>query len=249
MKFRSLKANEIEVFPKMVKENGCMVLLYKDARCDMNILDETAGPLNWKREHTVVNNNLFCTVSIYDKEKKEWIGKQDVGVESFTEKVKGQASDSFKRACFNWGIGRELYTVPFIWIKLNKGETCNTKQNGKTKWNLDRSLSFKVNKITTIDGRITELEIADQNGTRRFKWNLESGNKSSNTISSQGQENSRETKIKRIYALAKRLADFDKKTMDEKIEEQYKKSEVKFLKTNELDEVLNKWEEFENKKK
>lgn len=101
MKFRNLKPNEIEVFPKMVKKNGCMVLLYKDARCDQNILDETVGPMDWQRHHK--RDNANCVVSVWDEDKKQWIEKEDTGVESFTEKAKGLASDSFKRACFNWG--------------------------------------------------------------------------------------------------------------------------------------------------
>lgn len=166
MKFRYLKANEVDVFPKVVKDTSCMVLLYKDARCDMNILDEEIGPLEWKREHGVVNNNLFCTVSIYNKDIKEWISKQDVGVESFTEKEKGQASDSFKRACFNWGIGRELYTVPNIWINLNQSETY--KQGDKAK--LKGSVKFSLSHIKTVEERIVEIEIVDQNNKSRFKW-------------------------------------------------------------------------------
>jgi hypothetical protein len=88
-----------------------MVLLYKNSRCDMNILDETVGAMNWQRNHEVINGNLFCNVGIRE-ENGGWVWKQDVGVESNTEKEKGEASDSFKRACFCWGIGRELYTAP-----------------------------------------------------------------------------------------------------------------------------------------
>jgi hypothetical protein len=101
------------------------LLLYKDARVDQNILDETFGNLNWQRSHQLIGDRLYCTVSVWDEEKKQWISKQDVGTESYTEKEKGQASDSFKRACFNLGIGRELYTAPFIWIPSSK---CEIKQ-------------------------------------------------------------------------------------------------------------------------
>lgn len=114
--FRLLKPEEIECRVNTINKNGLSLLLYKDARCDMNILDETIGPMRWTRRHDLINGNLFCTVGIRDG---EWVYKQDVGTESYTEKEKGQASDSFKRACVNWGIGRELYTAPFIWIKPN----------------------------------------------------------------------------------------------------------------------------------
>ena len=101
LSFRKLKETEIDVRVATVTAKGVSLLLYKDARCDMNILDETVGPYNWKRSHT--RDNANCIVSIYDSEKKEWVSKEDTGTESFTEKEKGLASDSFKRACFNWG--------------------------------------------------------------------------------------------------------------------------------------------------
>lgn len=104
MKFRELKANEIDVRVQSVTEKGCILLLYKNARIDMELLDETVGPMNWTREHQIIGDRLYCTVSIWDKEKQQWISKQDVGTESNTEKEKGQASDSFKRACVNLGM-------------------------------------------------------------------------------------------------------------------------------------------------
>lgn len=127
--FRLLKADEIECRVAQVKQNGVVLLLYKDARCDMNILDETVTPLGWKREHSRDNKN--CTVSIWSDAIKQWISKEDTGAESFTEKEKGLASDSFKRACFNWGIGRELYTAPFIWIDNNNANIVETKKKDK----------------------------------------------------------------------------------------------------------------------
>lgn len=132
--FRPLMADEIDCRISTIKSDdkgnpkGISLLLYKDARCDQNILDETVTPMNWKREHTRDNRN--CIVSIWDEAKKQWISKEDTGTESNTEKEKGLASDSFKRACFNWGIGRELYSAPFIWIPADK---CEIKKgfNGK----------------------------------------------------------------------------------------------------------------------
>lgn len=111
-KFRNLKADEIDVRINQIASNYCTMLLYKDARCDMNILDETVGAMNWCRGHS--RDNANCEVSIWDDEKKQWITKEDTGTESFSEAEKGLASDSFKRACVNWGIGRELYSSPNI---------------------------------------------------------------------------------------------------------------------------------------
>lgn len=150
-KFRYLRANEIDVRIGTISGKGCSLLLYKDARCDMNILDETVGPENWQRMHS--RDNANCTVSIYDDKKQLWVSKEDVGVKSCFESEKGLASDSFKRACTNWGIGRELYTRPFIWIPADKFELKNT--NGK----LTTEDEFKVKSIEVTDGVITKLVI------------------------------------------------------------------------------------------
>ena len=116
--FRLLKADEIEARISQVTDKGVVLLLYKDARCDMNILDETVGPLNWTRAHS--RDNANCIVGIWDDTKKAWITKEDTGTESKSEAEKGLASDSFKRACFNWGIGRELYSAPFCFFPANE---------------------------------------------------------------------------------------------------------------------------------
>ncbi len=161
-KFRDLKADEIDVRVAQCTANGVSLLLYKDARVDQDILDETVTPMNWQRKHT--RDNANCIVSIWDEDKKQWIEKEDTGTESNTEKEKGLASDSFKRACFNWGIGRELYTAPFIWIKA---EDCNVKQDDKTgkyKCN-DR---FIVEKITIQDKKIVQLSICNLNNKKRI---------------------------------------------------------------------------------
>ena len=152
--FRDLRADEIECRVAQVAKDGkwLTLLLYKDARCDMNILDETVGPFNWKRSHS--RDNANCTVSIWDDEKGEWVPKEDTGTESNTEAAKGLASDSFKRACFNWGIGRELYTAPRIFVK----EADGTKS--------DR---YSVEGIETEDGMIKRLAIRnDKTGRRVF---------------------------------------------------------------------------------
>ena len=140
LQFRKLRENEIEARVQSVKATGLVLLLYKDARCDMKLLDETVGPMNWQKEYLRDNSN--CRVSIWDIEKKQWVSKEDTGTESNTEKEKGKASDSFKRACFNWGIGRELYSAPFIWIPAEK---CNIKQSGNKYICNDK---FRVEKIT-----------------------------------------------------------------------------------------------------
>ncbi len=165
-KFRDLRADEIECRVQSVKQNGLVLLLYKDARVDMNILDETVGSANWQREHYECKGNLFCRVGIdvslfNDGLEERWVYKSDCGVESNTEAQKGEASDSFKRACFNWGIGRELYTAPFTWIPADK---CNIN-NGKC---YDK---FVVEKIQIENKQITGLAIYNvTKSCRAFVW-------------------------------------------------------------------------------
>jgi hypothetical protein len=152
--FRDLRADEIECRVAQANEYGVSLLLYKDARCDQNILDETVGEFGWMRSHT--RDNANCIVSIWDHEKKQWVSKEDTGTESNTEKEKGLASDSFKRACFNWGIGRELYTAPTIKIKAQDCAKLKPKQNGNG-WNCYDN--FVVQKIIIEKKRIVALAI------------------------------------------------------------------------------------------
>lgn len=161
--FRLLNADEIDVRVSTINQKGATLLLYKDARCDMNILDETVGAFNWKREHT--RDNANCVVSLWDESKKEWVSKEDTGTESFTEKEKGLASDSFKRACFNWGIGRELYTAPFIYVPSEKINIF--EKNGKYS-TYDK---FTVEKIAYDDRRqIIGISIKNQKSERVFVY-------------------------------------------------------------------------------
>lgn len=166
---RTLRADEIECRvatvkgPSEKKSGGCSLLLYKDARCDMRILDEVFGPMNWMRTHEEIGGRLYCSIAVRDPETGNWVPKQDVGTESYTEKEKGQASDSFKRAGFNWGIGRELYTAPFIWVQLTNDEMFQKGQNWGVK------TSFRVDEIDYNDRHeIIRLVIKDKNGNTRF---------------------------------------------------------------------------------
>lgn len=187
MEIRLLKADEVEARVQSVKENGLILLLYKDARCDMRILDETFGIFGWQRKHELINGNLFCTVSIYDKEKQQWIDKQDVGTESYTEKEKGQASDSFKRACFNIGIGRELYTAPFIWIN-NNGDIEKSKCKS----------TFTVKEIGYNEQReINHLVIIDNKNSERFRMGSKvPANNPATANKGIGQSNANESSMK-----------------------------------------------------
>lgn len=168
LKFRPLTADDVEVRISTVKKNGVQLLLYKDARVDQNVLDESVGVENWQKKYEMIGGNLFCSVGILvDRGAgiKEWIWKQDVGVESYTEKEKGQASDAFKRACFCLGIGRELYTAPFIWISADKVEI---KDAGKDTYKCYER--FAVRSMTVSDGRITALSVINSKGIEVFSY-------------------------------------------------------------------------------
>lgn len=156
--FRLLRADEIECRISQCNQYGVGLLLYKDARCDQNILDETVGAKNWMRHHT--RDNANCIVAIWDEDKKQWIEKEDTGTESYTEAEKGLASDSFKRACFNWGIGRELYTAPNMFVRANQLKTLKQEEvKGKTKWTC--SDYFKVDAIEYVDRKLVYVRIVN----------------------------------------------------------------------------------------
>ena len=168
--FRPLTADEVECRVAQVgkKKDGSVYasfLIYKDARVDQKLLDEVVGPKNWKNDYSFINGSLYCTISIWDEDKREWISKQNVGTESNTEKEKGQASDAFKRAGFNWGIGRELYSSPKIFIDLKEGEYY--EQNGS----LRVKATFSVSDLhCDKDYQIDRLSISDGKGRVRFSY-------------------------------------------------------------------------------
>ena len=156
---RLLRHDEIECRVGTISDKGLSLLLYTDARAAMKILDETFGCMNWQRSHQMIGSSLYCTVSVWDHEKKQWISKSDVGTESYTEKEKGLASDSFKRACVSWGIGRELYTAPFIWVSANK---VNLQKKGDKLFTFDK---FKLSDISYNENReIMGMTLVNQNG-------------------------------------------------------------------------------------
>ena len=165
-----LEAKDVECRIQQITGNdakgyGAILLLYKDARVDMKILDSVYGAMNWQRKHTVINGQLFCSVLIWDESKKRWIEKQDVGTESATEAEKGRASDSFKRACFNVGIGRELYNAPFIYIKLDAGEVRKNSKGKPTTYTRFEVTEMEYNREKEC---FTKLIVCDEKGRQRY---------------------------------------------------------------------------------
>lgn len=188
IKFRNLYADEIECRINQINEKGLTLLLYKDARCDMNILDETVGVMNWQRKHT--RDNANCIVSIWDSEKKQWIEKEDTGTESNTEKEKGLASDSFKRASTNWGIGRCLYTAPFIYVSKADRDGAINYNSYKNKANKDAcNDKFIVEKILYDEkDNIIALSIINLNLKKRiYVWQQPKKSEKSNNGGENGK--------------------------------------------------------------
>lgn len=192
--FRTLRADEIDIRVGSVSQRGASLLLYKDARCDMAILDESVGPMNWQRHHS--RDNANCIVSIWDAEKAQWIEKEDTGTESNTEKEKGLASDSFKRACVNFGIGRELYTSPFIFVQ------CDTVPKQGRGYELANKYQFSGCRVTDIgydeNRSVNRLVICDQNGNKLYSYGVKDQPKQ------ESQDSDRKEKIDEILKIAKK---------------------------------------------
>lgn len=133
LEFPLLNANDIEVRVQNVKTgSGFSLLLYKTARTDAKYLDQVVGAFNWQDKYYLLNDTLYCSIGIYCEERSEWVWKDDCGSETQVEKEKGQSSDAYKRAGFRWGIGRELYSSPFIWVKETENDTPKTGYEVKT---------------------------------------------------------------------------------------------------------------------
>lgn len=155
IQFRPLKAEDVEVRVSQVGQKAVQLLLYKTSRTDMALLDETVGPENWQCDYKDIDGKLFCGIGCRFKDG-EWVWKWDTGTPSNMEAQKGEASDAFKRAGFKWGIGRELYTAPFIWVGADK---CNIREgrNGKKQCYDD----FRVTDMEVEDGQIVLLAICN----------------------------------------------------------------------------------------
>lgn len=166
---RPLDISDIDFRVQSINNGGyATILAYKDARVDMARLDAAVGPLNWQRKHELISGNLYCHVGLFNTDISQWVWKSDVGTESMTEATKGQSSDSFKRACFNWGIGRELYDYPMISVKLNDNEW--SKDGGRPKQTYNLKIRDWVWYSEFTDDRLSFLAAKDENGKVRFKW-------------------------------------------------------------------------------
>lgn len=238
MEFRLLTAEEIDCRIAQCNAYGVGLLLYKDARCDQNILDETVGPMNWQRHH--VRDNANCIVSIWDDEKKQWIEKEDTGTESFTEAEKGLASDSFKRACFNWGIGRELYTAPNMFVFKKDLKTLEESEwQGKKRYTCKDA--FKVTEIEYIDKKIVYVKVLNLK-TEKY---IEFGTPAKEQEKQKETEKSIISEVK-VKALLSRC---EKEGVDPlKITKLYKVSSIADLNEKKYANINEHWEEIKEMK-
>lgn len=169
MEIRTLRADEIEVKVKQVGEKGAVALLYKTARTDMAVLDEAFGQNNWTNDYKEIKGNLYCGIGIRMADTGEYVWRWDCGIESRADdegnEKKGEASDAFKRAGTRWGIGRELYTSPFIFLSVST-VAAGKDTKGRPRYALaDKFASFSVKKIGYDENRrISELVIEDEKG-------------------------------------------------------------------------------------
>lgn len=252
LEFRNLYADEIECRVATCTKGGCSVLLYKDARVDQRLLDEVVGPMNWQRHHSRENAN--CTVAIWDETKKQWIEKEDTGKESFTEAEKGLASDSFKRACFNWGIGRSLYTAPFIWIT---DATMEPKQNGPGYTTKDR---FEVSQIGYDENNNINHLIIRNSKSKKVVWSTgtkaepkaepkaetkpevkeEAREKTEEQMMATGKE-----KINQVQVKALKEACKNHNVQEDKILRLYKVKAIEDLTVNQLSNINRNWEKIQ----
>lgn len=220
---RLLRADEIECRVGTINERGLSLLLYKDARVDQKILDEAFSMYGWERTHQSIEGNLYCTVRIWDSEKAQWIEKQDVGTTSYTEKEKGQASDAFKRACVNVGIGRELYTAPFIWISSSKANIQKRDNRYTT------SERFQVREISYNGMReIAAITIVNDRGVVVYEYQeKKNSSKNQNTTNriTELQKKELENELKRTGVdIEKVLGRYELKKLDEMTPDIYERA-------------------------
>jgi hypothetical protein len=231
VEFRKLRADEIDCRISICNQYGIGLLLYKDARCDQNILDETVGAMNWQRHHS--RDNANCIVSIWDAEKKQWIEKEDTGTESFTEKEKGLASDSFKRACFNWGIGRELYTAPNMFVLKKDLKTLEQSGDNFKKWTCKDT--FIVTHIEYSGEKIVYVKVLNQKTNNEIEFGTPA-----NETQEQVKVEKQTVDAVKVQVLEKRCS--DEGVNPEKILKLYKVAQFSDLTEKQFRNIADNWE-------
>jgi len=163
-----LPSYALSLMPKKYfeKSNKQQLLVYKDARIDIQRLNEVVGIGYWRNKYRrdPFNNALYSIIEIWNPDINQWVQYEDVGIPSAYEKVKGEVSDSFKRAGTKLGIGVHLYDMPNITVD---GQVKNTSS-----WTIRYSL-FPNKKYAWV-------AVFDGFGKTRFLWKHRDFDKSKN---------------------------------------------------------------------
>ena len=225
LKFRDLTADEIELRVGATTEKGFTLLLYKTARVDANLLDETVGVFNWQKKFYQVKNTMLCSVGIKDPDTKEWVWKDDAGDESNTEAIKGEASDSFKRAGFAWGIGRKLYNSPFVWINKSDAE------NPKTSRYIVKSIKFDKVGVSelTITNEKTGVVVFSYPRNTKVAENGEKAPKKATDDPNQQKGSIRDVEKAVINAYVGKLADEKRKAFFDWLDKTFNTMSIEML--------------------
>lgn len=233
LNFPLLTADQIEVKVKQVSAKGAVLLLYKTARTDMELLDAVVGPMNWAVDYREIKGNLYCGIGITE-DGEHWVWKWDCGIESRADgdgnEKKGEASDAFKRAGFKWGVGRELYTSPFTFAKVK------TIQNGN-RWEMeDKFARFKVAEIAYEGRSVSRLVITDNHGAVVFSF----GKGAMPVGSAEAAQEAGKKKLEELNAKAAEAAKTPRRAPTKPTQEQ-----IDYIKANATDEMyLNAMQAF-----
>ena len=242
LKFRDLTEDEIELRVGSTNDSGFQLLLYKNARIDMQLLDEVVGVGNWQREHYILGNDIYCKVGIYNQELKQWVWKADAGSSGTIEEEKSKASDSFKRACVCFGLGRCLYSAPFVWIVSKDKDGVMTGETKKERYIVDE-IGYTDHKITklVIKNEKTKKVVFSMGSNQKVAQTSEKpqANANSNLNTSKGSISSKHKAL--IQAKLLTLSEEKRKEFYDKLDKQYHTMNVEMLSEQQGEQLCKSW--------
>lgn len=242
LKFRDLTEDEIELRVGSTNDSGFQLLLYKNARIDMQLLDEVVGVGNWQREHYILGKDIYCKVGIYNQELKQWVWRADAGSSGSVEEEKSKASDSFKRACVNFGLGRCLYSAPFVWIVSKDKDGVMTGETKKERYYVDE-IGYTDHKITklVIKNEKTKKVVFSMGSNQKVAQTSEKpqANANSNLNTSKGSISSKHKAL--IQAKLLTLSEEKRKEFYDKLDKQYNTMNVEMLSEQQGEQLCKSW--------
>ena len=108
-----------------------LALAYVNARTVQDRLNVVMGS-NWQCKHINYGPKTICHLGL--KLDGEWKWRSDGAGDTNYEADKGAMSDSFKRSAVMWGIGRHLYDLPSVFVKVQKDQRGQIKINQDDCW-------------------------------------------------------------------------------------------------------------------